>query len=91
MFKFVVEVLALNKWQVHHDFASKADALLAGSQPDTQLRTHQHGKLVVHVKTALEDMPSSTLQETEPSWLMSLGKIANHLEGAASSQQQSPS
>ena len=86
-----MEVLAHDKWQVHHDVASKVDALLAGRQPDTQLRTHQHGKLVAHVETAPLDMSYSDLQETEPSWLMSLGKFANHLEDAASSQQQSPS
>lgn len=91
VFKFLVEVLAHDKWRVHHNVASNVASLLAGRQPDTELRTHQNGKLNVCVETAAVDMPNSSLQETEPAWLMSLGKLANHLENAASSPQQSTS
>ena len=88
VFRFLVEVLAHDKWQAHRNIASNVGTMIAGKQPDTQLRTHQNGKLAVHIETAAVDMPNSSLQEAGPSWLMSLGKFANHLEDAALGPQQ---
>ena len=80
VFKFVVEVLAQNQWRVHRHVDSSVDTLLAGSSPNTQLRMHRKGKLVVRFETAAADPPAlkSKVSETESFWLTSLGKLANH-------------
>ena len=84
LFKILVEVFAHDKWHIHQDVAASIDALLAGRQTVTQLRPHHNGKLVIHVNKAAADMPDSNLQETDPFWLMRLGRLANQMADAAS-------
>lgn len=85
----MVEVFTHDKWQVHQNIAASIDALLTGRQADSQPRPHQNGKLVIHFDKAAADMPDSNLQETDPFWLMRLGRLANQMEDAASQQLQS--
>lgn len=89
LFNILVEVFAHDKWQVHQNIAASMDALLAGRQPETQRRSHQNGKLVIHFNKPAADMPDSNLQETDPFWLMRLGRFANQMEDAASPKLQS--
>ena len=49
MITWLIEVLGQGHWCVHSDIACSIDAILAGNQPETQLRMHQDGKLVVRL------------------------------------------
>ena len=76
-----MEVLAHDQWRVHPDVAASVDALLAGRQPRTQLRTHRHGKLLVRFEMASADEPVSNPRDVnaEETWLETLGKLAKTL------------
>ncbi len=43
----LIEVLGHGHWRLHCDVPGSIDAILAGTQPQTQLRMHKHGKLLV--------------------------------------------
>lgn len=73
--------MAHDRWRVHPHVASSVDALLAGRQPNTQLRMHKNGKLVVRFETDLVDQTrcdQATLAAPS-SWLASLGSLAQSL------------
>lgn len=81
MFSCLVEVLAHEQWRVHPCVDASVDALLAGWQPHTQLRTRHNGQMIVRFGSAAADLthPDSKVDETEPCWLTSLGKLATHM------------
>ena len=81
VFSCLVEVLAHDQWRIHPQVASSVDALLAGRQPNTQLRSHRDGKLLVRFETSTADVTAknSTSAAPEISWLFSLGKLANRM------------
>ena len=43
----LIEVLGHGHWRLHCDVPGSIDAILAGRQPQTQLRMHKHGMLLV--------------------------------------------
>ena len=81
VFSCLVDVLAHDQWRVHPQVASSVDALLAGRQPNTQLRSNRDGKLLVRFETSTADVAvkNSTPDAPEISWLSSLGKLAHSM------------
>ena len=47
----LVEVLSHETLRLHSDVAASVDALLAGKQPATQLRTHKDGRTTLRFET----------------------------------------
>ena len=43
----LIEVVGHGHWRLHCDVSGSIDAMLAGRQPQTQLRMHKHGRLLV--------------------------------------------
>ncbi len=85
VFTCLVEVLAHDRWRVHPHVASSVDAMLAGRQPNTQLRMHKNGKLVVRFETAVADnsLCDSAVSDAQSSWLASLSSLAQSMVDAA--------
>lgn len=84
VFTCLVEVLSHDKWRVHTNAAASVDALLAGRQPDTQLRMYRNGKMVVRFETASASsgvpLRSDKACISQPPWLASLGSLASSMQ-----------
>lgn len=58
----LIEVLGHGHWRLHCDVPGSIDAILAGTQPQTQLRMHKHGKLLVrHESSSFQNEASPNL------------------------------
>ena len=77
VFSCLVEVLSHGTLRLHSNIAASVDALMAGKQPATQLRTHKDGGMTLRFETPkahAEDGHSTLASPT--SWLAGLAELA---------------
>ena len=70
IFTHLIELLGCGQWRVHSDVPCSVSAALAGTQPNTQLRMHRNGKMIVRSEAALDEVAAlRNTSSSTSSWL----------------------
>ena len=70
IFTHLIELLGCGHWRVHSDVPCSVSAALAGTQPNTQLRMHRNGKMIVRSEAALDELAAlRNTSSSTSSWL----------------------